>query len=201
MIRPLAKRQGVVLSVCALAIGWSWSCKADEATVLQLFQEGKKAYINRELQKSSEFFTNVIDTDSSFLPAYIMLGKTFYFQGKMRESETILSKGLDRFPGNATLRFWRARVYLAEGGKNELAKRELEAVLESDENQFEAHYYLAKILESEGKIREALLEYNRAKYIKIGFDKIHRDLGKLYEEVGLPEKAAIERNSLAEAKK
>lgn len=87
---------------------------------------------------------------------------------------------------------------MLQEGKTKEAKQELEYILETEETFFDAHYYLAKIYEKEGMLKEALVEYNRAKMIKIGFDKIHRDLGKLYDVAGLHEKAALEKGLLIE---
>lgn len=170
------------------------SCKKDEHAILEIFQKGKKEYVSRNLDKAAEFFKQTLDEGKDFLPAYIMLGKSYFFLGRFEESEAILQKGLSKFPGNSTLHFWIARIHMLQEGKSTDAKRELESILETEESFFDAHYYLAKIYEKEGMLKEALLEYNRAKMIKIGFEKIHRDLGKLYEVAGLPEKAAIEKS-------
>ncbi|MDV6234460.1 tetratricopeptide repeat protein [Leptospira ellisii] len=173
-------------------------CKKDEQVVLETFQKGKKEYVSRNLEKAADFFQQVTEEDKDFLPGYIMLGKSHFFLGHLKESEETFQKGLSKFPGNSTIRFWLARIHMLQEGKLEEAKKELEFILETEESFFDAHYYLGKIYEKEGMLKEALIEYNRAKMIKIGFDKIHRDLGKLYEVAGLPEKAALEKSLLVE---
>ncbi|WP_078123761.1 tetratricopeptide repeat protein [Leptospira alexanderi] len=174
------------------------ACGKDEQSKLETFQKGKKEYTSRNLEKAAEFFRQVVSEDKEFLPAQIMLGKSLFFLGKMEESEEVFQKGLTRFPGNSTIRFWIARIHMLQEGKTNEAKQELEYILETEETFFDAHYYLAKIYEKEGMLKEALIEYNRAKMIKIGFDKIHRDLGKLYDVAGLHEKAALEKGLLLE---
>lgn len=163
---------------------------SEEAT--ELFSNGKLEYSKKNLGKAIELFEESIGKDSNFLPGYIMLGKSHYFNGDFEKAEKIFTKSVEKFPGNSTSRFWLARIYLLDDTKLHEAKNQLDLILQGDDAYFEAHYYLGKLYEKEGKIKEALIEYNKAKLIKQGFEKIHRDLGKLYEKAGFKERAEVE---------
>lgn len=158
---------------------------------LENYSKGKLEYEKRKLAEAATFFESAIDFDSNLLPGYIMLGKTHYFNGDFKKSEEILMKGLTKFPGNATCHFWLARIFIAND-EDDKALAHLNSILEADDTYFEANYYLAKLLEKQGKVKDALIQYNRAKFIKYGFDKIHRDLSSLYLKAGFKERAERE---------
>lgn len=163
-------------------------CGSKEKAI-ELFTQGKLEYSKKNLKGASDFFEQSLKQDSGFLPGYIMLGKTYYFNGEFEKAEKTFKTSISKFPGNSASRFWLARIYLLDDTKIAEAKNELDLILQGDDTYFEAHYYLAKLYEKEGKVKEALLEYNKAKLIKHGFEKIHRDLGKLYERSGFKDRA------------
>jgi len=189
-----------IVSLLSVLFFVFFGCNSNEQA-LEVFSQGKLEYAKKNLVGAAELFEESISHDSDFLPAYIMLGKSYYFNGEFEKAEKTFKKSIEKFPGNSTSRFWLGRIYLLDDSKLADAKNEFNMILQGDDTYFEAHYYLAKLYEKEGKIKEALLEYNKAKLIKQGFEKIHRDLGKLYERSGFKDRAEEELSQITKRSK
>lgn len=153
------------------------------------YQNGKKEFLEKNLEKAKVEFQTAVDENPNAISAYIMLGKTLYYLGDFKGSLEILNEGKRKFPENPTLDFWISKNYLVVEADLNKAKEHLLNILELDDLHFEAYYYLAKINEKEGNIKEALLYYNKAKMIKKSFEKVHKDLGNLYLKAGMIERA------------
>lgn len=164
------------------------NCNSQEEA-MKHYITGKKEFSDQKLDLAKEEFFQAVNKDPNLLSAYIMLGKTLYYTGEFNESISILNKGKQKFPGNSAIDYWLAKNFLATDTDYTKAKEHLISILEADDLHFEAYYYLAKIYEKEGNIKEALLFYNKAKIVKRSFDKIHKDLGNLYLKAGLIERA------------
>lgn len=167
------------------------------------FQNGKKEFLEKNLEKAKIEFQSSLDDNPNSISAYIMLGKTLYYLGDFQSSLEILKQAKSKFPENPTIDFWISKNYLVVESDLSKAKEHLLNILELDDLHFEAYYYLAKISEREGNIKEALLYYNKAKMIKKSFEKVHKDLGNLYLKAGMIDRANEElaRVESSEAKK
>jgi len=192
------KVAGVLLF--ALLVGHIFGCGSPEEA-LELFQKGKKEYLKKNLNKAELLFKQTLEKDSRLLSAHIMLGKTYFYMKKYGEAEKAFARGIEKFPGNSAVHYWLARIYLLDSKKSSQAKSLLMKTILLNEYNFHAHHLLAKMYEREGKIKEALIEYNRAKLIKKGFDQIHRDLGQLYKQAGFPRRAEDEFKQISSGKK
>ncbi|TGL17930.1 hypothetical protein EHQ46_15860 [Leptospira yanagawae] len=153
------------------------------------FQNGKREFLEKNLEKAKLEFQIAVDENPKSISSYIMLGKTLYYLGDFQGSLDILRKAKSKFPENPTIDFWISKNYLVVETDLSKAKEHLLNILELDDLHFEAYYYLAKINEKEGNIKEALLYYNKAKMIKKSFEKVHKDLGNLYLKAGMIERA------------
>lgn len=176
----------------AILAVWAVCCGGNSEQALELYTQGKKAYAERKLDAAAQLFTQAIAADGDFVPGRIMLGKTHFYAGEFEKAEAVLKDLAADHPGNATAHFWLGRLYLTMEGRVADAQRHLQQTVQLDENHFNAHFYLAKTYEQQNKVKEALIEYNRATVIKRDFDKIHRALADLYRRSGFPERAVRE---------
>jgi len=155
-------------------------------------KKGNAHYTAQKLEEAIQEYDQSLSRDSTLFPARLMKGKAYFFLGKKELAQTTFEDAVKDFPGNPACHYWLGRIYLMDDARLKDAETNLRLATEYDDSQFNAHYYLAKIYEKQGKVREALVEYNRARLIKTGFDKIHRELGNLYLKAGLQDRAREE---------
>jgi tetratricopeptide (TPR) repeat protein len=188
-----------ILTLALFIFLFSQNC-GDSKNSEENYKLGLIEYNKKNLEKAETFFNEALDKDKENIALYIVLGKTYYFMGKFEESINVLKSGLDKFPENSTLNFWLARNYMLYKKHEDEAYMLFVRILEIDDSHFESYYYLGKLQESKGQIKEALINYNRAKLIKYNFDKIHKDLGNLYDKSGLKDRAKEELDSVIRKK-
>lgn len=178
-----------LLVVLAAAAGTS--CKNRDQGMEHL-KKGNAHYAAQKLEEAIKEYDESLAKDSTLFPARLMKGKAYFFLGKKDEAQRTFEQAAKDFPGSPACHYWLGRIYLLDETKLKEAESNLRIATEYDDSQFNAHYYLGKIYEKQGKVREALVEYNRARLIKSGFDKIHRELGNLYQKAGLQDRAREE---------
>ncbi|WP_243393351.1 tetratricopeptide repeat protein [Leptospira perolatii] len=156
---------------------------------MEQYATGSKAYADRNLKVAIERFEEAVAKDDSLISPRIMLGKSYYYSGKFEEAQKVFEELIEDFPGNSGSYVWLGRIQMNHSSTMDLAKKNLLFAIQSDDTQIDAHYYLAKVYEQEGNVKDALLEYNKALGIRTKFDRIHRDLGELYKKAGFEDRA------------
>lgn len=163
----------LLLTFLASSLAASGCKNRDEA--MDHLKKGNAHYTAQKLEEAIKEYDQSLSRDSTLFPARLMKGKAYFFLGKKDQAQSTFEDAVKDFPGNPACHYWLGRIYLLDDSRLKDAEANLRLATEYDDSQFNAHYYLAKIYEKQGKVREALVEYNRARLIKSGFDKIHRD--------------------------
>jgi tetratricopeptide (TPR) repeat protein len=172
------------------------SCSKNEEAI-EHFNKGKQAYSKQVLDSAIEEFETSVNLDSDLLPARIMLGKSHYFKGNFEDAEKIFLDTSKKFPGNALCLHWLGKIKITNLESFDEAKGFFLQSVQLDDSNFNNNYYLAKIYEKEGKLKEALIEYNKALLIKNDFNKVHTDLSNLYSKMGEQNRAEQELNKVS----
>ncbi|MCB1305736.1 MAG: tetratricopeptide repeat protein [Leptospiraceae bacterium] len=162
----------------------------------EIFAQALQAYEAQHLDQAEDLFAK-LSTSSVYQPgAGIMQAKCLFYLNRSSEAQSLLESLVDDYPANAAIHHWLGRIYLRDSKNLEGAAREFQKAIELDETPFESQYYLARIYEQQGQIKDALLEYNRAVSARERFDKIHHALADLYGRVGMDERARRERRNI-----
>ncbi|MCG6146448.1 tetratricopeptide repeat protein [Leptospira bandrabouensis] len=160
------------------------NCKNREDAVAS-YAKGVDFYAKKSLEKALVEFSNAVKADSSFVSARLMKGKTEYYLGKHENAAETFQDILDDFPGNASSLTWLGKIYMLDSSKRDDAKQKLSHAIQLDDNQIDAHYYLGKLFEQEGNVKDALIQYSHGIEIAKRSDKIKRDLNEIYRNAGL----------------
>ncbi|MCT8335686.1 tetratricopeptide repeat protein [Leptospira sp. 85282-16] len=160
------------------------NCKNREDAVSS-YAKGVDFYAKKSLEKALVEFSNAVKADSSFVSARLMKGKTEYYLGKHENATETFQDILDDFPGNASSLTWLGKIYMLDSSKRDDAKQKLSQAIQLDDNQIDAHYYLGKLFEQEGNVKDALIQYSHGIEIAKRSDKIKRDLNEIYRNAGL----------------
>ncbi|MBM9547853.1 tetratricopeptide repeat protein [Leptospira sp. 201903074] len=160
------------------------NCKNREDAI-SLYAKGVDFYSKKSLEKALVEFSGAVKADNSFVSARLMKGKTEYYLGKHENAAETFQDILDDFPGNATSLTWLGKIYMLDSSKRDDAKQKLSLAIQLDDNQIDAHYYLGKLFEQEGNVKDALIQYSHGIEIAKRSDKIKRDLNEIYRNAGL----------------
>lgn len=160
------------------------NCKNREDAISS-YSKGVDFYSKKSLEKALAEFSNAVKADSSFVSARLMKGKTEYYLGKHENATETFQDLLDDFPGNATSLTWLGKIYMLDSSKRDDAKQKLSLAIQFDDNQIDAHYYLGKLFEQEGNVKDALIQYSHGIEIAKRSEKIQRDLNEIYRNAGL----------------
>ena len=90
----------------------------------------------------------------------------------------------------------KARKAYSDGDMRD-AKKQFEAILDEDKNNFIVHFYLALIYSSDGKLEHAIQEYQEVLRIVPGHLGARLNLAIAYEQVGREEDAITEYQAVA----
>ena len=154
------------------------------------------AYLKlEEYEKAKEELTNLEDTSPIVLKAK---GIVDYYTGNYYEALRELSLAIESYPYDAELYYYRALV------KRELnmdPEEDLDTAISLNPYYAELYYSKGLVLESKGKIEEAIKFYTKAIEIKPQFVKAYYRRAKAYMKVGKEEEALKDIQNVNELKK
>ncbi|TGN19793.1 tetratricopeptide repeat protein [Leptospira idonii] len=162
----------------------SFYCK-DKDKAIDHYAKGIEYYSKKKLEKAIIEFSEAASADSSFLPPRLMKGKSEYYLGKYEDALKTFQTIESDYPGNAASLTWIGKIYMLSSDKRTEAKKYLTLAVQYDDNQIDSHYYLGKLFEQEGNVKDALIQYNHGIEISKRVDKIKRDLVEIYKNAGL----------------
>jgi len=135
-----------LLAACFFA-----GCNNPEA----LLQRGNMAYRSGDLNAAAQFYKQAQQSPETEVTASFNLGKVLYEQGKPAEALVALEQALPLEVTYPLVRVYRARALLATG-QPELAKQDLQKVVETQPETLDAYLELAKINAGEGNLDKAI---------------------------------------------
>ena len=194
-------RKSPLLLLCAAALTASLQCggTGDNAS-LSFFNEGKKHYARKNLEKADELFRKAAAEDPGLLNAVLMRAKIRYYRKDFPGALSFLDDIISENSNHLDALFWKARV-LAVGGEKtgiELNEREreavkcLNAVIEANSGHVQARTLLALLHEKNRKYRESLYQYHAALREEESLVHARSNLAILYARMGLKDRAIKE---------
>lgn len=174
---------------------------SDREKAIGHYMKGIEFYTKKSLEKAVIEFSEASSEDSTFLAPRLMKGKAEYYLGKYEDSLKTFKSIESDYPGNAASLTWIGKIYMLDSNKRGEAKKYLSLSVQYDDNQIDSHYYLGKIFEQEGNVKDALIQYNHGIEISRRVDKIKRDLVEIYRNAGLEYGEADVTNNLNSQKK
>ncbi len=165
------------------------SCGRDSEESAGLYRRALSLYGEKRLTEAASLLRGVLKKDPGHTGACLLAARISYFQkreGDFRETMDLCLKNTK--PAPALLRLearWRMRRGDYAGARNELMK-----ILDSGIEDPEAALLLGMIHEREDNAEEALLAYSRGLLVYHETAKIHQRLQRLYQKLGVEERAA-----------
>lgn len=169
-----------------------------------------RTFMNRETKKNldyaAEMFERSIESDPYYAPAYAGLCDTlcnlFNFwggtQADLRKAEEVSRKALELAPD-------LPETHLSHGHVLSLLKRfdeaaaEFETILKKDPGSFDAHYYAARALWTEGKMEQAAAHFESAAETRPEDFRVRGLLVSIYRDLKKPALIRLWANRTLEA--
>lgn len=108
---------------------------------------GRVLSVNGKVAEATAEFQRLYDEDTSNRQMRTLVVVSKLREGKVDEAENILSEAIERNPRDVDARLQRSEMYL-RSGRTELARTDIDSVLEVQNTSPQAHYLLAKIHEA-----------------------------------------------------
>ncbi|MBN2851176.1 MAG: hypothetical protein JXQ23_00410, partial [Clostridia bacterium] len=140
-----------------------------------------------DLRRSEEGFKDVIQKYPKFLPAYIMLAKTYYYKEDLKTAYQIFEKSISLQP-NVLSYVWLGKISMLQNQESQAFQFYLKAIALDYSNPL-AHYEMAKYYQKIGKIEKAVYHYNYAISYENMYPEMKYDLAMLYSELKINDKA------------
>lgn len=169
------------------------SCSAREIPreALERYLEGKKLYIQGDLDGSLELLLAVHRQVPRFSQNSCLLGKTYFFRENYDGAEAMWRETLKRNPHHTDSSKWLARLCLQQGEGEEAADLAT-AALENDSEDPELLILLARAEAAAGDYGAAIQLYKRVQLFEQRLAEARIDLAEIYQRFGLAEKALPE---------
>ncbi len=136
------------------------------------------------LDSALEIYRSALDSSSDNVSIYLNMGNILIEKGQYKEAIDILKKGVDLSPGFIAIRNRLAVAYY-QNQEYDKAVEEFTAVVEQNENIYEAYFYLATIFdEIKGDQDQASYYYQQAIKYNPNYVKAYIALGDLYLQQG-----------------
>ncbi len=169
------------------------SCSHSKEEGLEYYENGKKLYNKKKLEKAYSIFEKAYNSDPSLLNAILMQSKIRYYQKKFNAALTLQNRLLSKNSEHVGALYWKSRTVVVSNNKDShLAIKILLKVLEVDSHHIPARALLALLYEKKGKYNRAITEYKRIFLEQEGIINSKINLALLYNRLGLKEKSKEE---------
>jgi len=158
---------------------------------LEPYLEGKKLYIQGDLEGSRQILLAVYQQTPHFSQNSYLLGKACYFLGDYAEADAVWRETLDRNPHHIDSRKWLARLHLQQEASTSAADI-IEKALEDSSEDPELLILLARTKIAAGDYGAAIQLYQRAQLFEQQLAEARIELAEIYQSFGLREKALPE---------
>ena len=152
----------------------------------------------RRQDEEREAFENVIRLDPNDSRALAILGGLYEGSDKIDKAIELYQRALDLESNPVQKQNLEKQISVAKArrafGDGELrdAETRFKAILDEDESNYIAHFYLALIYSTDGKMEKAIQEYHNVLQIVPGHIGARLNLAVAYEQVGREEDAITE---------
>jgi tetratricopeptide (TPR) repeat protein len=158
---------------------------------LEPYLEGKRRYIQGDLESSRQILLAVHQQTPDFSQNSYLLGKACYFLGEYEEAAAVWRETLDRNPHHIDSRKWLARLHLRQEAADSAAGIIEKALADSSEDP-ELLILLARARRTAGDYGAAIQLYRRVQLFERELAEARIELAEIYQRFGLREKALPE---------
>ncbi|TGL22098.1 hypothetical protein EHQ42_04420 [Leptospira levettii] len=163
------------------------SC-SDTEKLSRLHVEGMQFFQLNKRELSKKKFQELYSIEPDYLDTRIMLGKLHYFDLEFDKANLYFQEAYDKENSNLNALLWLIKSNFVSGRKAEEVLELTKLYLSKDNSNPEILYIRGKLLESIGKIDEAILSYTKATQ-NINFVALsYLQLGLIFKKADLKEK-------------
>lgn len=179
-------------SAAADVVGSALEAHPDDAQLV--LGMGVARYGQRRFEDSIVLFLRVIRLDPAIQQPYVFLGRMLDQAGShLSEITQAYRTWARREPRDAKASLLLAKALLASGGNDKEAGILLHRSIAIDDRSWESHYELGVLQVKKRDYQAALTELTRSVDLEPNQPTTHYQLARVYDRLGLPEKAKSER--------
>ncbi|ANH02025.1 Tetratricopeptide repeat protein [Leptospira borgpetersenii str. 4E] len=167
----------------------TYSCKKDSEKFDSLQRDADIAYVKQDFNGALSLYTQALEMNSDSIRTIIMLGKIHYYKKDFEKAEELFQDAVNKDKCDASAAYWLSKIESLRSDTRSEAKERLESIINHIPNRWEVEYTLGAVLESEGKIQEAISLYNQAKAESAKLSLLYLRLGKIYHKAQRKEMA------------
>lgn len=156
---------------------------------LAVFEKAQALYADRKFDDAREILEPLSERYEDSTEVAVLLARIYFFTREFQKSESTLRRLTGEHESPYAL-MWLGRVVASDPKRQEEAAEIFRTILREDPENHAAHYYLGRCLESQGKIQEALLSYQRALAVEYQLSKIHLHMGTVLQGLKMEERAS-----------
>jgi len=162
--------------------------------IQEKYSRAKSQFMQGNIEKSLKLFEEVMEYPG-YTNARVMAGKIYYYLENYPKAEKYFTKSIDEESGNINALYWMAMVK-KKTSKDKADQNEafelFDDILSLDSYHIDSKLQKASILEKQGNIDKAILEYKSALEIGSTLGLAYFKLGLIYTKADLLEQAAKE---------
>ncbi|MBM9576366.1 tetratricopeptide repeat protein [Leptospira sp. 201903070] len=158
------------------------SCGKSKERLESLNKDASAAYIRKDLNEALSLYSQILEIEPNSVSTLIMLGKIHYFKKDFDQALEKFNDASKEDRCNATAQYWRSKIESLKIEYRQDAKERLYSVIKDIPSRWEVEYTLGTILESEGKIEDALSLYNQASAESSKLALVYLRLGKIFKK-------------------
>ncbi len=152
-----------------------------------LFNKAIIFYLRRDFNSAEKGFLEIVQKYPSYTPAYIMLGKSYFFMNRFGEAEKYFKQSIDKSP-NVDSYIWLSKIAIANTNMNQCLEY-LNKALQLDMSSPLTHYELGKYYRMAGQYDKAIYNLNYAISYEDIYPEMKSELASLYMDLGAKDKA------------
>lgn len=190
-------RFGVLIFCLLMFVSCASNSSQDSPKTMALYNKAVVTYLGGNLPQAEKEFSAMVKSYPDYIPAYLMLGKTCFFQNRMSDARKWFLKARARHP-NVMSYVWLGKIDLLLKHPEEALKNFNQA-LKLDESSPLTHFEMGKYYRMVKNYEKAIYHLNYAISYEGMYTEMREELMALYREIGLPEKAAEVGNVLLDS--
>lgn len=182
-------RKNFLIPILIFITTSTYFCKKESEELKSLKRDANIAYTKQDLNGALALFSQVLEMDSDSTNTMIMLGKIYYYKKDFEKAEEMFKNAASSGKCNSNAEYWLSKMQSLHGEDRAEVKERLESVIDNIPNRWEVQYTLGTLMESEGKIQEALSLYDQAQVESTKLSLLYLRLGKIYQKAQRKEMA------------
>jgi predicted Zn-dependent protease len=158
------------------------------------FQRAQSLFIGKKFAESEKVLTPLLEKRPGHLESVVLLSKIKIYTRNYAEAESLLRAYLEDDEENPYALMWLGRLLALQEPRREEAVEIFKKIVHKDPENYLAHYYLARFLEKENRMKEALQEYRAALAMEQELGRMHLHIGSMMARLNMKDQAELHYN-------